>query len=167
MEIIQKNNQSGQKQGLNLIVNFVKNYLGNQEVSMQKRKSIIAQHYVTLKTEKKIGNQKNKIHGKVELLHTKLIEDGLRKTQNVCHISKHEGMQEKRMPKALTLLRIGKSYVNSLITNVLNVYKLRNLPKTILNHYQKVGVITFQTYSHFVGIVIVENGKLTFMRTLN
>lgn len=96
-----------------------------------------------------------------------IIADMLQLTKGEYLILRLVDMLEKEMQKVHILLRSGKNYVKSLIKNVLNARKKLNLQKTILNHYQKVERIIYQIFNHYVGLVIVENGKLTFTRTQN
>ena len=166
MQTTQVRNLNGQRQELNLTVSFVKGFLGTQKVNTIKRKNTTVQPNATQAIESKTGKKKSNQHGKEVLAHMRHTEGGLRKIQNEWHILKQDDMLGSETQKAHTPLKIGKSFVKSLITNVLLVGKTKNLPKTILNHYQKVEAIIFQTYNLSVGIVIVGNGKLTSTRTL-
>lgn len=115
---------------------------------------------VTQKIERKTGNQKTSQHGRVGLLHTKLIEDTSRKTQNVSNTLRLEDMQGRKMQKGHTPLRSGLLSKNSLEIGVQIAEKIKNSLKTTFTHCRRVGQITLQTFSHSVGHATVENGNL-------
>ncbi len=155
--------------GLNLSAIFVKRL-------MKKRSHIMsgANFISVIKDVKslitKVLNFTNKlITGVLEKLVTLsgFIQRDIKKTiQKELHILRREDTQEKRMQTVRTRLKNGKTCVRNLVTNVPCVLKKRNLRKTTLNHCRLEGVITLQTYNHFVGTVTAESGKL-FTRTQN
>ena len=78
--------------------------------------------------------------------------------KNALHTLKQDGMLGKKTRKVLIVLKSGKHYVENLIGDVRDAKKRKNLPKIISDHFQKKAQTTYQIFSHFVEIAIVENG---------
>ena len=126
---------------------------------IKRRRDITVQLSVTQKTGKKTGNQRNIVIGRVELLHTRLIEDGVRKIQKDWLTLRQEDMLGKKMQKALILLKNGMSLKINLIISVRFVEVIKNLLKTISFRYQKMEQTILITFNLFAETVTVENGK--------
>ena len=86
--------------------------------------------------------------------------DTVNLTPNELHISRHDDMQGKETQKVLTLLRNGRNLKTDMGTNVFTAINARNLPKTILSHYQKGGAIISPISNLFVAPAIVGSGRL-------
>ena len=143
--------------GLRLLVVTAKRLL--KYSLLRKQEGITATSLVIQWIEKKTGSQKNRLHGKGELLHMKHIDVGLKNILNIWHISRQDGTPDKEMPKVRTLLKNGKNFAENIIGDVLNVKKERSSRKTISNLFQQVVVIISQISNHFVGIAIVGSGS--------
>lgn len=79
--------------------------------------------------------------------------------QKKFHILKQEDMQGKEMPRVHILLKNGRDLKENSEINVLFAERKRSLQKIISNLFRLVEQIIFQISSHYVVLVIVENGK--------
>ena len=161
MEITQEKNLSMQKQDCKLNAISVQHYFGKVNQSHPRIKDIFALLDVTQTIVEILCLKMNSLLGRVELLHTKLIGDGLKKIQRKWLILKQEDMQDKEMQKVHTLSMNGENFVRKIIGDVLIVINVRNLQKTTFIHYQKVGQIIYQTFNPYAVLATVENGNLS------
>jgi hypothetical protein len=79
--------------------------------------------------------------------------------QREFHILKQEDTHDKKMQRGVIPLKNGKNLKANLVINVLSANLRNHLRKTILNHYQKVEQIIYQTSSHYAVVAIAASGR--------